>query len=125
MLVRALSYPRDKIVQLNDPTEDHSTVDRGREQIWCAPKTCDIVLPMADPLPARVLLTENPQTIYLSTVQVCNLLDIPRGTWTGWVSKNLAPSKDYQLGGSPLWKLTTILEYLRNAPGGRLGYPVG
>lgn len=80
---------------------------------------------MADPLPARVLLTENPQTIYLSTVQVCNLLDVPRGTWTGWVSKNLAPSKDYQLGGSPLWKLTTILEYLRNAPGGRLGYPVG
>lgn len=80
---------------------------------------------MDDPVPARMLLAEQPTKVYLSTVQVCELLQVSRGTWTGWVSKGNAPIKDYELGGSPLWKLTTIIEYVRNAPGGRLGYPVG
>jgi hypothetical protein len=79
---------------------------------------------MDDVAPARSLALD-PLTIHLSTNQVCQVLELSRGTWTSWVSKGLAPKKDYDLGSSPLWKLTTIIEYVRNAPGGRLGYPVG
>lgn len=65
------------------------------------------------------------EVLHLNTFQVCTLLKVSRGTWTAWVSKGLAPKKDYTFGGTPLWLLTTIIEYARNAPGGRLGYPVG
>src|SRR3954470_13515043 len=79
--------------------------------------------PPQPPQPARTLVLD-PRTLYFSTVQVCDLLGLPRGTWVGWVSRGLAPKKDYELAGSPLWKLTTIIEYTRGAPGGRLGYPI-
>lgn len=79
---------------------------------------------MSDVKAARTLLVEHPNTVHLSTLQVCNLLNVSRGTWTSWVSKGLAPEKDYELGGSPLWSLTTLFEYAKDAPGGRLGYPV-
>lgn len=108
-----------------DPTEDHSTVDRAREHTRSAPPRCATISRVTDVKVARTILAEQPDTIYLSIVQVCNLFNIPRGTWTGWVTKGYAPPKDYEAGGSPLWKLTTLVEYARNAPGGRLGYPVG
>lgn len=85
-------------------------------------------IPPTNPTPgtpqaARTLVLD-PRTLYFTTVQLCDLLEIPRGTWTGWVSRGLAPKKDYDFAGSPLWKLSTLIEYTRGAPGGRLGYPV-
>jgi hypothetical protein len=64
--------------------------------------------------------------ILLTGQHVCQILDVSSGTWRGWVSKGMAPPNDGNLGvRTPFWKLTTIIEYVRNAPGGRLGYPVG
>lgn len=58
--------------------------------------------------------------------QVSQLLKISPNTWRGWVSRGMAPKKDGNIDArTPIWSLTTILEYVRNAPGGRLGYPVG
>lgn len=67
----------------------------------------------------------DPNELYLNTVQVCDILSVTRGTWTGWVSRGYAPKEDVRWSGSPFWTITTIVEYARNAPGGRLGYPVG
>lgn len=76
-------------------------------------------------LPSVRLLTLEPKFLCLNTAHICELLDVQRGTWTGWVTRGMAPPKDFQVGGSPVWYLKTIIEYTRNAPGGRLGYPVG
>ena len=62
----------------------------------------------------------------LNSAQVCTLLKLTPGQFRGWLSRNLIPKADGQLDQrTPYWKLTTILEYVRLAPGGRLGYPVG
>jgi hypothetical protein len=66
-----------------------------------------------------------PSAIVLTGQQIAELLDISPATLRGWVSKGLFPPKDGELNSkSQVWSLTTIAEYLRNAPGGRLGYPV-
>lgn len=76
-------------------------------------------------LPVPEFLAFYPEQLLLNTQQVCDLLSLSRGTWTSWVTKGYAPQKDRVFSGSPLWKLPTIIEYVRNSPGGRLGYPVG
>ena len=64
--------------------------------------------------------------VLLTGPQVSEWLGIPPGTWRNWTSKGLAPKADeYFAKNIPLWSLGTVGEYLRNAPGGRLGYPVG
>jgi hypothetical protein len=66
--------------------------------------------------------------VALTGPQVAELLGISAATWRGWVSKGLAPTKDLELGANkqiPLWTLKTLFDYAREAPGGRLGYPVG
>lgn len=62
----------------------------------------------------------------ISASQASALLKISPNTWRGWVSRGVAPKKDGNFDErTPFWYLTTIVEYARNAPGGRLGYPVG
>jgi hypothetical protein len=44
----------------------------------------------------------------------------------GWLSRGLFPQRSGELNDkNPVWSLEIIMEYVRNAPGGRLGYPVG
>jgi len=62
----------------------------------------------------------------LTSTQVADLLEISEATLRGWISRGQFPPRDGQLNGkTPYWKLGTIAEYLRNAPGGRLPYQVG
>lgn len=66
-----------------------------------------------------------PKSIVLTGAQIADLLDISPATLRGWVSKGLFPQKDGELNSkSQVWSLDTVIEYVRNAPGGRLGYPV-
>jgi len=67
-----------------------------------------------------------PRSIVLTGAQISDLLDISAATLRGGVSKGLFPPKDGELNSkSQVWSLETVIEYVRNAPGGRLGYPVG
>ena len=67
-----------------------------------------------------------PKSIVLTGAQISDLLDISAATLRGWVSKGLFPPKDGELNSkSQVWSLETVIEYVRNAPGGWLGYPVG
>lgn len=75
--------------------------------------------------PVAKFLAVNPDAILLNTTQVCDLLEVTRGTWTAWVSRGLAPKHDEKLGGAPVWRIKTLIEYARHAPGGRYGYTVG
>jgi predicted DNA-binding transcriptional regulator AlpA len=62
----------------------------------------------------------------LPASQVAETLDISEATLRGWISRGQFPTRDGETNGkSPYWKMTTVLEYLRFAPGGRLGYQVG
>ena len=57
---------------------------------------------------------------------VAMTLDVSEATLRGWISRKQFPPKDGEFNGkAPYWLLTTIMEYLRNAPGGRLPYQVG
>ena len=67
-----------------------------------------------------------PQSTILTTGAIGELLDISPNTWRGWVSRKQAPKSDGNIDSrTPYWKLSTVAEYLRNAPGGRLPYQVG
>lgn len=67
-----------------------------------------------------------PSVIVLTGQQVAELLDISPATLRGWVSKGLFPQRDGELNSkAQFWHLKTVTEYLRKAPDGRLGYPVG
>ena len=71
---------------------------------------------------SRQLPTAN---IALTSPQVCELLDITPGQLRGWLSRGQFPPREGELNDkTPLWFLKTLIEYTRNAPGGRLGYPV-
>jgi hypothetical protein len=71
-------------------------------------------------------VTVDPRDLVLTTRQTADMLSISPATFRGWVSRGLFPKKDGEHNEkSPYWKMTTIIEYLCNAPGGRLGYPVG
>jgi hypothetical protein len=72
-----------------------------------------------------IVMQEKVGSILLHGTQIADLLGISGATWRGWVSKKLAPQPDEAYGKRPVWRLHTIIEYVRNAPGGRLGYPVG
>lgn len=70
--------------------------------------------------------TINIEDFALTGQQVSQVLRVSPNTWRGWVSRGNAPKKDGNFDErTPFWYLTTIVEYARNAPGGRLGYPVG
>lgn len=61
----------------------------------------------------------------LTGPQIADLLNVTPPTFRGWVSRKLFPPSDGMVNGkTPYWYLTTVIEYVRNAPGGRLGYPV-
>lgn len=67
-----------------------------------------------------------PSSIVVTGAQVADLLDVSAATIRGWVAKGLFPQRDGELNSkSQFWHLKTVVEYVRNAPGGRLGYPVG
>lgn len=71
-------------------------------------------------------VTIDPRDIVLTTKQTADLLGISPATFRGWVSRGLFPKKDGEHNEkSPYWKMTTVTEYLRNAPGGRLPYTIG
>lgn len=67
-----------------------------------------------------------PYSLVFTTGQLALLLDVSDATIRGWLSRKQFPQRDGEINGkTPYWRVTTILEYVRNAPGGRLGYPVG
>ena len=122
-----------KIVQLNDPTEDHSTVDRLLRVT--STEVYGSLMPLHENDQGEIVefeyLTILPKHVPMSSVvwttpQVAQLLDISDATLRGWIARKHFPPKDGDINGkTPYWKAGTVFEYLRNAPGGRLGYPVG
>ena len=78
-------------------------------------------------IPLSILPRELPiARVAIGAPQVAQLLDVSEATMRGWISRKQFPPRDGEVNGkAPYWKLTTVLEYLRNAPGGRLPYTVG
>ena len=71
-------------------------------------------------------LLVRPKSTILTSTTISDLLEISPNTWRGWVSRKQAPRSDGNIDSrTPYWKLTTIVEYLKAAPGGRLPYQVG
>lgn len=112
------------------PTEDQSCVDRllraSAVKVYPSVMVAAQNTPPMDitiPFVARGFALSN---LAITNLQVCELLDVSPGTWRGWVSRGQAPKKDGDLDDrTPYWKLGTIVKYVQDAPGGRLGYPVG
>lgn len=82
-----------------------------------------------DTIPIELLLVLpkdfSPTLLVLTTLQVASLLNTSDATLRGWISRGQFPPKDGELNGkTPYWKLTTLLDYVRHAPGGRLPYQV-
>jgi hypothetical protein len=79
------------------------------------------------PIPVMVFPRDvNITNIVFTTSQVADILDISEATLRGWISRKQFPHRDTEINAkSPLWRIQTITEYLRNAPGGRLPYQVG
>ena len=78
-------------------------------------------------VPLSIIPKEIPiRRVAFGTTSVASLLDISEATLRGWISRGQFPPRDYELNAkTPIWLLSTVLEYLRNAPGGRLPYQVG
>jgi hypothetical protein len=78
------------------------------EPIWILPKEMD------------------PVHICLTISKIADLLQVSGSTLRGWISRKQFPPCDGRVDDrTSYWRLPTVIEYVRNAPGGRLGYPVG
>lgn len=75
-----------------------------------------------------VIIPQSLPTKYwaVTTPQITSILGLSQATLRGWISRKQFPQPDGHVNGkAPFWYVSTVLEYVKNAPGGHLGYPVG
>lgn len=92
---------------MDEALEQGMILEDNWEPTWILPKELDPVI------------------ICLTIPKVADLLQVSASTLRGWISRKQFPACDGRVDDrTSYWRLTTVIEYVRNAPGGRLGYPV-